>query len=421
MKYITSILFFCSLQMVSSFAQTTKQVLFVGNSYTYVNDLPKMTSQVASSTGDSLIYDSSTPGGYSFQAHSTNTTTLSKIALGRWDNVVLQEQSQIPSFPETQVQADCYPFAKKLDSLILLANPCTETMFYMTWGRKNGDASNCTNFPPLCTYAGMDSLLYLRYMTMAVDNHAVISPVGAVWNYIRNHNPSIELYSADESHPSISGTYAAACCFYTVLFKKNPLNISFNASLTSLQADSIKQAVKTVVYDSLLKWHIGEYLPKADFSFSASTYDVLFDNLSMNATSYKWYFGDGDTSTANVNTAHHYMQDGSFTVRLIATNCGESDTIDKQIQIHLSAVKEEAENNSFNIYPNPANQMLIIQPADSSITQIEMTDLYGKKLSITFNRLTNSFVANIHELPTGTYLIKIHNQEKTFTRKWVKN
>lgn len=72
----------------------------------------------------------------------------------------------------------------------------------------------------MCTYAGMDSLLHLRYMMMAEDNHAVVSPVGAVWNYIRANFPLIELYSPDESHPSVAGSYAAACCFYTSIFRK---------------------------------------------------------------------------------------------------------------------------------------------------------------------------------------------------------
>lgn len=42
----------------------TKKVLFLGNSYTAVNNLPQMMADVAVSAGDSLWFDSNTPGGY---------------------------------------------------------------------------------------------------------------------------------------------------------------------------------------------------------------------------------------------------------------------------------------------------------------------------------------------------------------------
>ena len=52
---------------------------------------------------------------------------------------------------------------------------------------------------------------------MANDNKALLSPVGAVWKYLRNNNPGISLYQSDESHPTLAGSYAAACCFYALI------------------------------------------------------------------------------------------------------------------------------------------------------------------------------------------------------------
>ena len=117
----------------------TKRALFLGNSYTGVNNLPQMVADVTTSTGDTLLFDSNTPGGYTLQGHSTNATSLAKIALSDWDYVVLQEQSQFPSFPISQVETDIFPYAHFLDSIINAENPCVETVFYMTWGRKNGE------------------------------------------------------------------------------------------------------------------------------------------------------------------------------------------------------------------------------------------------------------------------------------------
>ena len=77
MKRIFSVVVFIPIFV---FSQQTKEVLFVGNSYTYVNDLPNMVKQIALSFGDTLIYDQNTPGGATLQMHSTNTQTLSKIS-----------------------------------------------------------------------------------------------------------------------------------------------------------------------------------------------------------------------------------------------------------------------------------------------------------------------------------------------------
>jgi hypothetical protein len=49
---------------VAAFGQSIpKKVLFLGNSYTAVNNLPQMVADVASSAGDNLWFDSNTPGG----------------------------------------------------------------------------------------------------------------------------------------------------------------------------------------------------------------------------------------------------------------------------------------------------------------------------------------------------------------------
>ncbi len=232
------------------------KVLFIGNSYTYVNNLPEMIAAMAESAGDTLVFASSVPGGSTFQNHVNNSTTVSLIQQGGWDYVVLQGQSQEPSFPDGPFYTETYPYAQQLCEMISQYNPEAKTVFYMTWGRKNGDQSNCPYFPPLCTYEGMDSILYLRYMIMAEDFGAEVSPVGALWHYLRDHNPEIELYSSDESHPSLAGTYAAACSFYSVLFMANPRTVHYGEGLPEETAMAIREAAQKVVYDSLAKWFV---------------------------------------------------------------------------------------------------------------------------------------------------------------------
>lgn len=257
----TKLVFILTLALctLSAFSQE-KRVLFIGNSYTAVNNLPNIFQEVVESTGDTVFCKQNSPGGYRFQDHVYNSTTNRLLREGNWGYVVLQEQSQLPSFPIQQVQQEVFPYARALDSLINHFNgPCVETVFYMTWGRKNGDQQNCPVWPPVCTYEGMDSLLNLRYMMMGYDNNAIVSPVGAVWKYIRTKHPEIELYSSDGSHPSPEGSYAAACTFYSTIFRKDPANITYNFSLDEYTANKIKNAVKNVVYFNQQRWYIGKY------------------------------------------------------------------------------------------------------------------------------------------------------------------
>ena len=93
---------------VYSFSQAY-DILFIGNSYTYYNDLPEMISSIANDFGDSINHAQSTPGGTSLYAHSQNQATINKINQQNWDYVVLQDQSQRPSLSPSYVAANVYP------------------------------------------------------------------------------------------------------------------------------------------------------------------------------------------------------------------------------------------------------------------------------------------------------------------------
>ena len=250
----------CSITL---FGQQTKRVLFLGNSYTYANDMPQLLADLANSTGKTLIFDIHAPGGYYLAQHLTNSTSLAKIASGNWDHVVLQDQSMALAYPSTYL--NFIPYTVKLDSVIKAHNPCVQTVFYSTWGRKPGDAYVCT--PPECpvdtvitrTYYQMDSTITSHYKVFADSVKASMTPVGAAWRYIRQNHPSIELFQPDDSHPSLAGSYAAACCFYATIFRSDPTLTTFNSGLSASDAAAIKDAVKQTVYDHLSDWNVGPY------------------------------------------------------------------------------------------------------------------------------------------------------------------
>jgi PKD repeat protein len=396
-------------------SQSTR-VLFIGNSYTGVNNLPTLTKNLALSLMDTLIVDSNTPGGTTFSAHTNNATTLNKIGQGTWDYVILQAQSQEPSFPPSQVAAQTYPYAAILVDSIISANECAIPLFYMTWGRQNGDASNCTSYPVICTYDGMQSRLRASYLEMATDNDAEVSPVGAAWKYVRDNHPSINLYSADESHPSAAGSYLAACVHYASIYKKSPVGASYTFSLTNADATILQNAAKLVVIDSLENWNFGARDVTSDFNYTNSanlTFD--FTNNSNNATTYFWDFGDGNTSVLEDPT-HSYSNAGNYTVTLSSISSCDSITSQALITV-VDASIGITSNPNVQIKIEQINNMISLTSNKLIQGDIFLYNLEGKIIT----KINSTGTTNELQIPQsrGVYILNWtdENGQIIFTKK----
>ena len=415
-KLIVLLLFV--LIVVGSNAQS-KNVLFLGNSYTYVNNLPNTLELLANSFGDSLTHDQNTPGGQNMQGHSTNATSLGKIAVGGWDFVAIQSQSQEPSFSPSQVATDVYPYAAIICDSIRAADQCVEPLFFMTWGRKNGDASNCPFYPPICTYDGMQNRLRESYLEMAHDNDASVSPVGAVWKQVRDSLPALELYSPDESHPSVAGTYVAACTFYAAIWRKSPIGSSYLSTLSAADARAIQVLAERVVLDSISTWRIGHNDVVADWSISQLS-GLTFELVSStnNSTSISWDFGDGNIGTGDT-VLHSYLSAGVFQVQMIASNGCMSDTLVQTVNAITTSVQLDNSLTELNIYPNPSGNQITIQ------SQEQLHDLFlynqnGKRVRHITNIQSNNTILDLSFLPKGIYVLKLSNNNTEMIERIIK-
>ncbi|MDD4597683.1 MAG: PKD domain-containing protein [Lentimicrobiaceae bacterium] len=398
-----------SLLMVilSVSGQESKKVLFIGNSYTGVNNLPLLVSNLAISSGDTLFYDSNTPGGFRFMNHATNVVTLQKVNAMDWDYVILQGQSQETSLSPEQMQDEVFPYAASLCHSIRAAHPCTQPMFYMTWGRKYGDQANCPERPWVCTYEGMDDAIRASYIYMSEGNVSELSPVGAVWRVLRENHPEIELYTPDNSHPSLAGSYAAACSFYTMIYRKDPTAITWNSTLTEAEANSIKMITRLVVFDDLDGWNHTIYPAQADFTFEINDNEVSFTNTSSDFDSVFWDFGDATHST-EVHPVHTYQSGGDYAVSLRVTRCGKTDnkTIDITIQSGVNIQKEEL--MILKIYPNPAIDQLNVE-LDNICKNvfIKLSDFSGRVMMEKSICDIDFFQLDLSSFSAGIYVVSI--------------
>lgn len=389
------------------FAQQTKQVLFIGNSYTGSHDIPAIISNIATSVGNTLVYNAHTPGGARFSEHATNSTVDALIRRGGWDAVVLQEQSQLPSFRQADVRVMVFPYATQLVNKIRAVDSCSEVIFYNTWGRQRGDNQNCSYYPVVCTYTGMDDELFTNYEAMARDNEATLSPVGRVWRYLSVSHPNLNLYEGDESHQNRVGAYAIALTFNTILFGTKPSEVSYTHGLSNNDVFAVKEAVSNVVYDNLNLWSRFQLIKNANADFQYTNANNLYQFNAVDSAdrqSYKWFINDSLINTNGHRFEYTFDTAGTYKVCLEVTNTCKStmNCVNITVAPNNTSVKT-LNNTSIQVYPNPTTGLLNIKTA-VAIEKVYVYDVYG---SIILQSAENTI--DISTLNTGMYLIKVQD------------
>ena len=184
---------------------TNLNVLFIGNSFTARNDLPGMIAQLAAAHGRKFEHKLISAGGASLRMHWNKGDAQNEIATKRYDYVVLQEQSTLPVKNATRMHENIRLF----DEVTKAAG--SKTVLYMTWARKHEPKNQ--------------KLITDAYTSIGAELGAIVVPVGEGWKTFLAKHKTPALHDADNSHPSLAGSYLAACVFFSVLYKESPLGI----------------------------------------------------------------------------------------------------------------------------------------------------------------------------------------------------
>jgi len=174
--FITLFLTGCSQKITCDQNNTEEsclRVLFIGNSYTYVNDLPAEFSKLAASGHHLVETGMLAQGGWTFEEHVSDSSTTTTLGSSKWDFVVLQEQSEIPAFEQSRV-ASMYPAARQLVNLVRSAD--AKPIFFLTWAHQEGMPDY--GYPD---YASMQTQITSGYRTIGNQLAVPIAPVGEAW------------------------------------------------------------------------------------------------------------------------------------------------------------------------------------------------------------------------------------------------
>lgn len=244
----------------TSFSQEEIRVLFLGNSYTYFNDLPKMIEDIATSENKVFTHESVTPGGCTLFQHVESQASLSKIRQGNWNFVVLQEQSQLPVIDYYRHNT-LKPSYKALYDSIMLYNTNAKVVGYMTWGRRFG-GQQCANFgkglycsADFVDFNHMQDTLTAAYCENAYATNSYVAPVGEAWKAALATDSTLVLHSSDNSHPSYDGSYLAACIFYSVFWNNSPIGIYHSNQIDETKAELLQAIAHEVFFNDFEKWN----------------------------------------------------------------------------------------------------------------------------------------------------------------------
>jgi hypothetical protein len=148
-----------------------------------------------------------------------------------FDLAIMMDCSQCPIHP--QLQSIFYEYAKK-DSDTARQHGAVP-VFFMSWAYADRPE--------------MTQKLAEAYTKAGNDNNVLVIPAGLAFARAIRQDPEIILYAYDRRHPSVAGTYLAACTVYASLFKKSPVGLKYTAGLGTNTAHFLQTVAWETVQD----------------------------------------------------------------------------------------------------------------------------------------------------------------------------
>lgn len=206
-------------------------ILFVGNSLTYYNQLPEMLKEIALMDSVTVTYTAHCYPDYALEDHWNDGKIQKEIKTGKYQYVVAQQgPSALPESQQMLLEA-----TKKLSRLCKKNN--TRLALYMVW-------------PAQQHLFNLDKVID-SYTKAASQTGSLLCAAGQAWKNVWAAYPETPLYGEDGFHPSPRGSFLAALTIYCTLLGKTDINFLNHAitgvPLTSEELARLKQAVASLL------------------------------------------------------------------------------------------------------------------------------------------------------------------------------
>jgi hypothetical protein len=208
------------------------KIAFVGNSHTYLNDIPSMIKEIGKHDNKKIETTSFTKPDYSLEDHWNEGEVEKEIQKNKYHFLVAQQGSS--ALPESQRLLK--EFAKKFADVCAATN--TKMNLYMVW-------------PMQSRLFDLDNVIY-SYTEAAKYTGSSLSAAGLAWKKVWEQNPGFTLYDTDGFHASKKGSILAALIIYTSLFEKKELNflqkkkMTWANDLSDLEFELFKEVVSKI-------------------------------------------------------------------------------------------------------------------------------------------------------------------------------
>ena len=196
----------CSLGTAPEAPEGSLKVLFIGNSLTYENDLPRTVADLALSAGlqPCYCYQIAYPN-FALEDHYDYRQAVNALEEESWDFVVMQ---QGPSALASS-RVDLIQWAGVFDELI--DENGAQSVMYGVW-------------PELERVTEFDRVTE-SYRLAAEAIGGLLAPAGEAWQFAWAADSTLPLYAADDFHPSTMGTYLAALTIFERIYNRSAVGV----------------------------------------------------------------------------------------------------------------------------------------------------------------------------------------------------
>ena len=232
-------------------AEPPQAILWVGNSFFYYNNsmhghflnLVRAADPKSRARGVSVTISGSgidwhdmesyfRPDGVGKYSFTAGNEIVFNPPGKQFDAVIIMDCSQCPIHP--QLKSVFHEYAKKQAAVV--AKHGARPIFFMSWAYKDRPQ--------------MTAQLAEQYTLAANENDALVIPAGLAFAKAVGKRPELELYQPDKRHPTLAGTYLAACTAYAAIYGKSPSGNTYTAGIERGTA----QFLQTVAWETVSEY-----------------------------------------------------------------------------------------------------------------------------------------------------------------------